>query len=85
MTFKILYALFFLKSTWWMIGALLLPLFFFTPFWMVTCLIMEYIQRGAADYIAVAKSYHTVFISGIPTMSMRIRDKVTLFPFSIPE
>ncbi|XP_021608209.1 AFG1-like ATPase isoform X2 [Manihot esculenta] len=35
--------------------------------------------RGAADYIAVAKSYHTVFISGIPTMSMRIRDKARRF------
>ncbi|PHT79044.1 hypothetical protein T459_17096 [Capsicum annuum] len=31
---------------------------------------------GAADYIAVAKNYHTVFISDIPIMSMRIRDKV---------
>jgi predicted ATPase len=31
---------------------------------------------GAADYIAVAENYHTVFISHIPVMSMRIRDKV---------
>ncbi|GMN45157.1 hypothetical protein TIFTF001_014348 [Ficus carica] len=30
---------------------------------------------GAADYIAVAENYHTVFISDIPVMSMRIRDK----------
>uniref|UniRef100_A0A7N0U7T1 AFG1-like ATPase n=1 Tax=Kalanchoe fedtschenkoi TaxID=63787 RepID=A0A7N0U7T1_KALFE len=33
---------------------------------------------GAADYIAVANNYHTVFISDIPAMSMRIRDKVIL-------
>lgn len=33
-------------------------------------------QLGAADYIAVAENYHTVFISDIPMMSMRIRDKV---------
>lgn len=31
---------------------------------------------GAADYIAVAKNYHTIFISEIPAMSMEIRDKV---------
>ncbi|GMP94571.1 hypothetical protein CsSME_00043995 [Camellia sinensis var. sinensis] len=31
---------------------------------------------GAADYIAIAKNYHTVFISDIPMMSMRIRDKI---------
>ncbi|CAK7353642.1 unnamed protein product [Dovyalis caffra] len=30
---------------------------------------------GAADYIALAKNYHTVFISDIPMMSMQIRDK----------
>ena len=35
------------------------------------------LQVGAADYIAVAKNYHTVFISDIPVMSMRIRDKVS--------
>lgn len=34
---------------------------------------------GAADYIAVAKNYHTVFISDIPVMSMRIRDKARRF------
>ncbi|XP_077212018.1 uncharacterized protein LOC143847172 isoform X3 [Tasmannia lanceolata] len=34
---------------------------------------------GAADYIAVSKNYHTVFISDIPVMSMRIRDKVRRF------
>ncbi|KAL0372231.1 UNVERIFIED_CONTAM: putative ATPase N2B [Sesamum calycinum] len=32
---------------------------------------------GAADYIAIAKTYHTVFIGDIPVMSMRIRDKVS--------
>ncbi|KAJ9184018.1 hypothetical protein P3X46_007802 [Hevea brasiliensis] len=41
--------------------------------------------RGAADYIAVAKSYHTVFISDIPTMSMRIRDKARRFITLIDE
>lgn len=35
------------------------------------------LKVGAADYIAVAKNYHTVFISDIPMMSMRIRDKVS--------
>lgn len=35
-----------------------------------------YFQLGAADYIAVAENFHTVFISDIPVMSMRIRDKV---------
>lgn len=35
-------------------------------------------QLGAADYIAVAENYHTVFISDIPMMSMRIRDKVLI-------
>uniref|UniRef100_A0A5B7ANM5 Putative ATPase N2B isoform X1 n=1 Tax=Davidia involucrata TaxID=16924 RepID=A0A5B7ANM5_DAVIN len=34
---------------------------------------------GAADYIAVAKNYHTVFISDIPVMSMCIRDKARRF------
>ncbi|KAI8547501.1 hypothetical protein RHMOL_Rhmol07G0200700 [Rhododendron molle] len=34
---------------------------------------------GAADYIAIAKNFHTVFISDIPMMSMRIRDKVLFF------
>ncbi|CAA2953921.1 lactation elevated 1 isoform X2 [Olea europaea subsp. europaea] len=40
---------------------------------------------GAADYIAVAKSYHTVFISDIPIMSMRIRDKARRFITLIDE
>lgn len=35
-------------------------------------------QVGAADYIALAKNYHTVFISDIPLMSMENRDKVPL-------
>ncbi|KAL0297164.1 UNVERIFIED_CONTAM: putative ATPase N2B [Sesamum radiatum] len=34
---------------------------------------------GAADYIAIAKTYHTVFIGDIPVMSMRIRDKARRF------
>lgn len=34
---------------------------------------------GAADYISVANKYHTVFISDIPVMSMRIRDKARRF------
>lgn len=36
----------------------------------------KFLQVGAADYIAVAHNYHTVFITDIPVMSMRIRDKV---------
>lgn len=40
---------------------------------------------GAADYIAVAKNYHTVFISDIPLMSMRIRDKARRFITLIDE
>ncbi|KAK9079481.1 hypothetical protein SSX86_001153 [Deinandra increscens subsp. villosa] len=40
---------------------------------------------GAADYIAVAKNYHTVFISDIPMMSMRIRDKARRFIILIDE
>lgn len=34
---------------------------------------------GAADYIAITKNYHTIFISNIPVMSMRIRDKARRF------
>ncbi|KAK6927529.1 ATPase, AFG1-like [Dillenia turbinata] len=40
---------------------------------------------GAADYIAVAEKYHTVFISGVPVMSMRIRDKARRFITLIDE
>ncbi|XP_028069572.1 AFG1-like ATPase [Camellia sinensis] len=40
---------------------------------------------GAADYIAIAKNYHTVFISDIPMMSMRIRDKARRFITLIDE
>lgn len=44
-----------------------------------------YALLGAADYIAVAKNYHTVFISDIPIMSMRIRDKARRFITLIDE
>ncbi|PSS17771.1 Lactation elevated protein [Actinidia chinensis var. chinensis] len=40
---------------------------------------------GAADYIAIAECYHTVFISDIPMMSMRIRDKARRFITLIDE
>ncbi|XP_071708885.1 uncharacterized protein [Rutidosis leptorrhynchoides] len=40
---------------------------------------------GAADYIAIAKTYHTVFISEIPMMSMQIRDKARRFIILIDE
>lgn len=40
---------------------------------------------GAADYIAVAYNYHTVFITDIPVMSMRIRDKARRFITLIDE
>lgn len=33
-------------------------------------------QVGAADYIALAQHYHTVFITDIPVLSMRTIDKV---------
>ncbi|GJN22635.1 hypothetical protein PR202_gb10220 [Eleusine coracana subsp. coracana] len=32
---------------------------------------------GAADYIAIARNYHTIFISDVPAMSMKIRDKIS--------
>uniref|UniRef100_A0A0E0KLM3 AAA+ ATPase domain-containing protein n=1 Tax=Oryza punctata TaxID=4537 RepID=A0A0E0KLM3_ORYPU len=40
---------------------------------------------GAADYIAIARNYHTVFISDIPAMSMKIRDKARRFITLIDE
>ncbi|CAA0838445.1 AFG1-like ATPase family protein [Striga hermonthica] len=40
---------------------------------------------GAADYIAIAKTYHTVFIEAIPVMSMRIRDTARRFITLIDE
>ncbi|CAN6456384.1 unnamed protein product [Victoria cruziana] len=40
---------------------------------------------GAPDYIAIATNYHTVFVSDIPSMSMRIRDKARRFITLIDE
>eukprot|EP00249_Psilotum_nudum_P016848 c26018_g1_i1 orf=530-2434(-) len=40
---------------------------------------------GAADYIALSQSFHTVFITGIPVMSMRNRDKARRFITLIDE
>ncbi|KAH7276763.1 hypothetical protein KP509_39G021000 [Ceratopteris richardii] len=40
---------------------------------------------GAADYIALARNFHTVFITGIPVMSMRNRDKARRFITLIDE
>ncbi|KAK1294878.1 Cation-chloride cotransporter 1 [Acorus calamus] len=42
------------------------------------------VEVGAADYIAVANNYHTVFISDIPVMSMRIGDKARREPHPDP-
>ena len=35
--------------------------------------------RGAADYIAVAQSYHTVIVVGIPAMGPEMRNEATRF------
>ncbi|KAK3145459.1 hypothetical protein QOZ80_3BG0253100 [Eleusine coracana subsp. coracana] len=40
---------------------------------------------GAADYIAIARNYHTIFISDVPAMSMKIRDKARRFITLIDE
>lgn len=40
---------------------------------------------GAADYIAIARNYHTIFLSDIPAMSMKIRDKARRFITLIDE
>ncbi|XP_039825280.1 putative ATPase N2B isoform X2 [Panicum virgatum] len=40
---------------------------------------------GAADYIAIARNYHTIFISEIPAMSMKICDKARRFITLIDE
>ena len=34
---------------------------------------------GPTDYVAVASHFHTVFISDVPAMSMRVRDKARRF------
>lgn len=49
--------------------------FHIVPLFLLFISYLNY-QVGAADYIAVARNYHTIFISGVPVMSMRIRDKV---------
>ena len=33
---------------------------------------------GAADYIAVAQAFHTVFLTDIPTMSLKVRQLLGL-------
>lgn len=38
---------------------------------------------GAADYIALCQRYHTVVITDVPQMSMRIRDQVRVWKESI--
>ncbi|KAF7062326.1 hypothetical protein CFC21_068938 [Triticum aestivum] len=39
----------------------------------------EDIQIEVRDYISTTRNYHTIFISHIPPMSMKIRDKAHLF------
>lgn len=34
---------------------------------------------GPADYIALAAAYHTIFIEGVPAMSMQVRDQARRF------
>ncbi|KAK9808342.1 hypothetical protein WJX73_003940 [Symbiochloris irregularis] len=34
---------------------------------------------GAADYLALCQSYHTVFITGIPAMSVQVKDQARRF------
>ncbi|GAB4817182.1 hypothetical protein N2152v2_004228 [Parachlorella kessleri] len=34
---------------------------------------------GAADYIAISQQFHTVFVEGVPAMSMKLRDRARRF------
>ena len=34
---------------------------------------------GPADYLAIARSYHTVFVTAIPELNMRRRDQARRF------
>lgn len=40
---------------------------------------------GAADYIAIAQTFHTVFLTDIPTMSLKVRDQARRFITLIDE
>ena len=37
---------------------------------------------GAADYIAVAQTFHTVFLTDIPTMSLKVQQPLSACPMS---
>ncbi|PSC70423.1 lactation elevated 1 isoform X1 [Micractinium conductrix] len=40
---------------------------------------------GAADYMALARSFHTIFLGGIPSFSMQVRDQARRFITLIDE
>lgn len=40
---------------------------------------------GAADYIAISQAFHTVFLEGVPAMSMKLRDRARRFITLIDE
>lgn len=71
-----------LQSVWYSCSVSTLRLYHYKISIQVHCLKRIYIkyqmatQVGAADYIALAQHYHTVFITDIPIMSMRMIDKV---------